>query len=74
MFKHLFNKDNKEEPEEVTQTKEDSFKATTIEIALKDIIDNFNVKLDTIKLHTKIFYPNRRPRPTKVTLETLEWF
>ena len=72
MFKHLFNKDSKEEPEEVTQTKEDSFKATIIEVALQDIIDNFNVNLNTVKKETKIFYPNHRPKPTKVTLETLD--
>lgn len=72
MFKHLFKKDNKEEPEEVTQTKEDSFKATIVEVALQDIIDNFYVNLNTVKKETKIFYPNHRPKPTKATLETLD--
>lgn len=69
---NLFKKHTEEEPEEVTQAKEDSFKASTIEIALQDIVDKFDVKLDTIKKETKVVYPHRRPKLTKATLETLD--
>ena len=72
MFKHLFKKQPNEEPEEVTQAKEDSVKTTVLMLALQDIVDKFDVNLNTIKKETKVIYNNRPPKITKAILETTD--
>ena len=68
MFKHLFKK----QPKEVTQAKIDSNNGVRLREALQEVVDKFEVKLDTIDKEAKVIYPNQKPKLTKVTLETLD--
>ena len=72
MFKHLFKKQPKEEPKEVTQAKIDSNNGVRLREALQEVVDKFDVKPDTIDKEAKVIYPNHKPKLTKVTLETLD--
>lgn len=69
---NLFKKQPEEAPAGFMWDKEEAVKTATLWLALQDILDKFNVKLDTIEKENIVIYDNRPPRMSKATLETLD--